>query len=139
MIESLFKDQTVSWVRIVNGSNKYVTETSEEISIESVQLDTSTERLVANAKPRPKLVVNLSSNYVPTNERIWIDINPQPFNQGCFAVSKFMLTLLRHDAIFLREDDEAVRFYDLIEKFKVMFVGTLQWTVDAWKYQSPRC
>ena len=29
MIESLFRDRTVSWVRIVNGINKYVTETSE--------------------------------------------------------------------------------------------------------------
>ena len=29
MIESLFRDRTVSWVRIVNRINKYVTETSE--------------------------------------------------------------------------------------------------------------
>ena len=36
MIESLYEDQTVSWVRIVNGINKYVTETSEEIPIETV-------------------------------------------------------------------------------------------------------
>ena len=34
MIESLFRDRRVSWVRIVNGINKYVSETSEEISIE---------------------------------------------------------------------------------------------------------
>ena len=32
MIESLFRDRTISWVYIVNGVNKYVTETSEEIS-----------------------------------------------------------------------------------------------------------
>ena len=31
MIESSFRDKTVSWVRIVDGINKYVTETSEEI------------------------------------------------------------------------------------------------------------
>ena len=132
MIESLFKDQTVSWVRIVNGINKYVTETSQEISIESVQLDISTVRLAAKAKPRPKLVVNLSSNNVPINERIWIDINPKPFNPGCFAESKFMITLLRHDSSIPREDDGVVRFDDLIEKFKVKFVGTLQWTVSTW-------
>ena len=42
----------------MNGINKYVTETSEEISIESVQLDMSTERRVAKVKPRPKPVVN---------------------------------------------------------------------------------
>ena len=42
-----------------------------------------------------------------------------------------MITLLRHDASILREDDGAARFDDLIEMFKVKFVGTLQWTVDA--------
>ena len=73
-------------VRIVNGINKDVTETSEEIPIESVQVDISTGRLVAKAKPRPKPVVNLSSNYVPINERMWIDIHPKPFNQGCYSV-----------------------------------------------------
>ena len=51
-IESLFRDRTCSWVRSVNGINKYVTETSEEIPIESVQLDRTGEP-VAKAKPRP--------------------------------------------------------------------------------------
>ena len=37
MTESLFRDRTVSWVRIVNEINKYVTETSETISLESVE------------------------------------------------------------------------------------------------------
>ena len=36
MVESLFRDRTISWVRIVNGSNKNVTETSEEILVTSV-------------------------------------------------------------------------------------------------------
>ena len=30
------RDRTISWVRIVNGINKYVTETSEEILVSSV-------------------------------------------------------------------------------------------------------
>ena len=34
LIESLFRDRTVSWVRIVNGINKYVTETSETVALE---------------------------------------------------------------------------------------------------------
>ena len=88
MIESLVKDQTVSGGRIMNGINKYVAETSEENSIESVQLDISTGRLVAKAKQRPK-------NCCLPN--MFLSINPKPFNQGCFAVSKIMITLLRHD------------------------------------------
>ena len=51
MIESVFKDRTVSWVRIVNGINKYVTETSEEIRTENVELFIGMEKPVAKAKP----------------------------------------------------------------------------------------
>ena len=46
MIESFSKDRTVSWVRIVNGINKYVTETSEDIPTEDVQLFISTGDLL---------------------------------------------------------------------------------------------
>ena len=92
----------------------------------------STERCVAKAKPRPKLVVNLFSNFVPIHERRWIDIDTQPFHHSCFVVSKFRTRTLRHDSSVLREDDGAVRLDDLIDKFKVEFVGTMQWTVDSW-------
>ena len=51
---------------------------------------------MAKAKPRPKLAVNSSFN-VPIHERKWIDIDPKPFSQGCFAMSKFMISLLRHN------------------------------------------
>ena len=37
MIESLFRDRTVSSVRIVNGINKYVTGTSGEFFVASVE------------------------------------------------------------------------------------------------------
>ena len=76
--------------------------------------------------------MNLSSNDGPVKERTWMDINPKSSNQGRFAVSKFMIRLLRHDASIPREDDAAVRRDDLTEKFKIKFVGTLQWTVDDW-------
>ena len=36
MIESLFRNRTVSWVRIVNGINTYVTEMLQEIFVASV-------------------------------------------------------------------------------------------------------
>ena len=77
---------------------------------------------VAKAKPRP----------VPVNERIWIDIDAQPFNYSCFEVSKYMTRTLRHDSSIPRESDGAVRFDDLIEKLKVKFADKLQWTVSTW-------
>ena len=43
-----------------------------------------------------------------------------------------MIRLLQHNETIPREDDGAVSFDDLIEKFKASFDGTSQWTVDAW-------
>ena len=48
-----------------------------------------------------------------------------------FEVSKFMTRTLRHEASILREIDGAVKFDDLIEKLKVRFADTLQWTVST--------
>ena len=72
MIESLFRDRTLSWVRIVNGINKYVTETSEEIPVASVG-DRSTGKLVAKACPRPTptLTFCLLCLFLVVNENGW--------------------------------------------------------------------
>ena len=69
------------------------------------------------AKPRLK---------IPHRERKWIDINPERFRQDCFAVSKFMIRLLRHDQSISREDDGAVRFDDIMDEVKKKFDGALQ-------------
>ena len=68
MIESLFRDRTVSWVRIVDGINKYVTETSETISLESVE-HRVTGKLVAKVRPQLKPAVTLSPISIPIRER----------------------------------------------------------------------
>ena len=131
MIESLFRDRTVSWVRIVNGINKDVTETSEEIPAAGVE-NRGTGKLFAKAKPRPKPTSTLSLVSIPHRERKWMDIEPGKFSQGCFEVSTFMIRLLRHDDSVLREDDGAVRFDDLEELFNSRFAGTLHWSIQAW-------
>ena len=85
MIESLFRDRTVSWVRIVNGINTYVTETSETISLESVK-HRVTGKPVAKFRPQLKPAVTLSLIYIPIRERKWRDINQAKFREDCFAV-----------------------------------------------------
>ena len=50
-----------------------------------------------------------------------MDINPAAQSQGCFEVSKSMIRLLRQDETIPREDDGAVRFDDLVDKFKAKF------------------
>ena len=131
IIQSFFRDGTVSWVRIVNGINKYVTETSKEIPVASVE-NRGTGNPVAKAQLRPKPTLTLSLVSIPCRERKWIDGEPGKFRQGCFEVSKFMIRLLRHDDTVYREDDGAVRFDDLAELFKSRFTGTLHWSIEAW-------
>ena len=131
MIESLFRDGTASWVRIVNGINKYVTETSETISLENVK-HRVTGKAVAKAKPRPKAAVAVSSISIPVRERKWMDINPERFCQECFTVSKAMIRLLRHHPSIPREDDGAVRFDDIMEEFKAKFDGASECPMSDW-------
>ena len=133
MIESLFRDRTVSWVRLVNGTNKYLTETSETISLEH----RVTGKPVAKARPQLKSAVTLSPIPIPIRERKWIDINPERFREDCFAVSKAMIRLLRHHPSILREDGVAVRFDDIMEDFKAKFDGTSQWSCNAWILHEP--
>ena len=60
----------VSWVRTVNGMNKYVTETSEEILVASVG-DRSTRKPVSKVEPRPTPTLTLSLVSHPNREREW--------------------------------------------------------------------
>ena len=60
-IPSLFEDNTASWVRIVNGVEKSVTEpmlTKKEEDIASV-------KPIAKARPRQKPIVTLTSVSIP--------------------------------------------------------------------------
>ena len=115
----------------MNGINECVTETSEEIAIAGVE-NGGTGKHVAKAKPRSKTTFTLTPVSFPYHERRWIDVDPRKFSQSCFEVSKFMIRLLRHDDAVHREDDGAVRFDDLAEKFKAKFDGTSQWSIEAW-------
>ena len=80
MIESLFRDRTVSWSHIVNGINKYVTEMTEDILVASVDnRDTGTS--VAKTKSRSKPTLTLSPMSIPYRERTWIDVESGKFSQ----------------------------------------------------------
>ena len=47
-------------------------------------------------------------------------------------MSKALIRLLRHGHSVHREEDGAVRFYDILEEFKKKFVGALQWSICDW-------
>ena len=72
-VPSQFQDDTVSWVRIVNGVDKYVTESMPTAEEE----DTASGKPIAGARPRQKPTVTLTSVSIPVLERKWIDIETQ--------------------------------------------------------------
>ena len=130
MIESLFRDRTVSGVRVVDVINKYVTETSEENSNWNHWACPYRETC-CEGQAATNAYCNMVSCFYSYSRKKWTDINPATYSQGCFAVSKFMIRLLRHDESVPREDDGAVRFDVLIENLKKKFDGTSQLTFEA--------
>ena len=69
-IPSLFQDNTVSWVRIVNGVGKYVTESM----LTTKEEDIASGKPIAKARPRQKPTVRLTSISIPVLESVWIGI-----------------------------------------------------------------
>ena len=112
LVESLFHDRTASWVRIVNGIEKYVTESTETINDEEHSASGS------RARRRLKPAVTLSSVSACLHERKWTDINPEQYRHDCFLVSKAMTRLLRHDQNIALETDGAVKCEDFVVEFK---------------------
>ena len=91
MIESLFGDGTCSWVVIVNGINKYVTEMTEETQKNHIDdIGDSTMKPVAKTKPKQTSISTNSSQTVtlPCHQGEWIDVEPGPYDKSCFEVSK---------------------------------------------------
>ena len=82
---SLFEDKTVSWVRIVNGVDKFVTESM----LTKKEEDIASEKPIVKARPRQKPAVTLTSVSVPVLQRKWIDIVTQrSHDHKCHEVSK---------------------------------------------------
>ena len=80
-----------------------------------------TVKPVAKAKPQLKVSCDTVSCLYS-----YLDIDTQPLDHDCFAVSKAMIRLLRHGASGPREDDGAVRVDDHMKKLRQ------SWPVNDW-------
>ena len=127
-IPSLFEDNTSSWVRIVNGVDKYVAESM----LTKKEGDTASGKPIAKARPRQKPTVTLTSVSIPVLERKWIDIETQrSHHHKCYEVWKAMIRLPRHDQSVPRGSDGAIHYSDIIEECrKKKFDNASQWLLE---------
>ena len=89
-------------VRIVNGVDKYVTESM----LTTKEEDIASGKPIAKARPRQKRAVTLTSVSILVHERTWMDIETQRSDdQNCFEVPKVITRLLRHAQSVLRGCD----------------------------------
>ena len=114
----------------MNGIEKDVTETTETIEDEE---HGASGRPVAKVRPRMKAAVTLTSVSAPPRERQWIDINPETYGYDCYAASKTLIRLLRHDQTIPRQSDGVVKIDDILDEFKKKKIDcALQWSIDVW-------
>ena len=113
-VQSLLRDQTESWIKIVNGVDKFVREAMP------IQEEEKASRKHA-AKARPILKPSSTSGWdsTPMEQRQWIDIEVQESKDPyCFQVSKFITRSLRHSKQVLREEDGGVHYDQVVEECK---------------------
>ena len=94
-IESVNKDNSLSWVRISHGLNKLVTDLidkeyddneqeTSEMQFEDFALKTNVlafaSRSNAKAKPRRRTSASSSTRTIPIGERTWTDIEPGTYS-----------------------------------------------------------
>ena len=92
--QSLFQDRTVSWVRIMNGVEKYVTETVETAEDEEHR---ASGKPIAKARPRVTSTKTWTPVYVLLRERKWMDVNRGIHDRECYFISIELIRLQRHD------------------------------------------
>ena len=76
---------------IVNGMNKCVTEMTEESREDHIDcIGDCTGKLVAKARPKQTSMTTTSSSSttLPCHLRVWLDVEPGPYDKSCFEVSQ---------------------------------------------------
>ena len=141
-IWSLSQDNSHSWVRISDGTNKYVVDSNynntevpadlpeEQASQSSVKVIAA--RSKAKAKPQKRETDELPS-IIPMNERKLIDIERAESSLSAYEVSKKVINLLRHNQTVQREDDGAVQFWRIKFHLRNQSSQISCWSDDRWK------
>ena len=96
-IESVNKDNSHSWVRISNGTVKYVIDSiqdnteipadPQEEQVPQTSTSVVAAKSQAKAKPQPRVLVGTTAT-IPIHERRWIDIDPSKQNLASISQRK---------------------------------------------------
>ena len=128
-IPSLFGDSSASWVGIVNGVDKNVTESM----LTKKDKDIASVKPIAKARPWQKPTVTLTSGSIPVLEREWIDIEHKDHTiTSVMKFQKAMTRLLRHDQSVPRGSDGAIQYNDIIVECRKKFDGASQVSLVDW-------
>ena len=138
-IMSMNKDNSHSWARISNGSNKFVTNlNNNEQEISEVQLKEFALKLdardfacrtKAKAKPQRRELAGPSTRTVPIGDRIWTDVEPREYSISDYEVLKKLI----HRRQVHREDDGAIEFWRIKDDLQKYFLPCHHWSDDKWK------
>ena len=141
-IWSVSQDNSQSWVRISDGTNKYVIDSNQnntEIPADLPEEQTSqtsvkvvAARSKAKAKPQKREPVDVPK-IIPMNERKWIDIEPSEPSLAANEVSKKVISLLRHNQTVQREEDGAIQFWRIKFPLRNQFSQIQRWSDERWK------
>ena len=108
------EDQTTSWIRMVNGVDKFVREAMPIQEEEKASVKPA-------AKARPILKASSTSgwDFTLVEQRQWIDIETQASSDSCcFQVSEFITRILQHSQQVNREEDAGVHYDQVVDECK---------------------
>ena len=125
-IWSVGQDNSQSWVRISYGINKYVIDSNQNNT--EMPADPHEDQA-----PQTNMKVIAARSTIPMHERKWIDIEPSEPTLAAYAVSKKVISLLRHNQTVQREDDGAIQFWRLKFHLRNQFSQVQHWSDDRWK------
>ena len=141
-IWSVGQDNSQSWVRISNGTNKYVIDSNQnntEIPAdphEDQESQTSIKVIAARskekAKPQQREFVD-TLTIIPMHERKWIDIEPSEPTLAAYDVSKKAISLLRHNQTVQRKEDGAIQFWRIKFHLRNHSSQVQHWSDERWK------
>ena len=134
------QDSSYSWVRISNGTVKYVIDSiddnteipadPQEEQIPQISTSVVAARSKGKAKPQPRELAGTTAT-IPIHQRRWIDIEPSKQDLASYDVSKKVINLLRHNQTLQREEDGAIEFCKI--KNLRNHSQIQNWSDDRWK------